>query len=283
MEPDLKAPKLPLISIITVCFNAERFIKQTIESVLSQTYSHVEYIIIDGGSTDSTVNIIRNYESRLAFWMSQPDRGVSHAFNLGFAAATGQWFLYLNADDFFLGPTVIEQMVPYLIQHSEKDIVFGGVMLVTRDEEPQSLPLPKIYGSPWRWGIFRLVNTIPHQASFINRRYFERVGEFDENFRIAMDYELFLRRGKKLQARQIPIVLVGMRVGGLCSPVIHSLNEGRLAQQKTKALPHGLAWINFFLQIGRFYLSRIGHKILDRFACRISWADKCTERIVNKI
>jgi glycosyltransferase involved in cell wall biosynthesis len=283
MQPDMKASELPVISLITVCFNAERFIEQTIESVLSQTYPHIEYVIIDGGSTDSTVNIIRKHESRLAFWQSQPDRGVSHAFNLGCAAATGQWLLYLNADDFLLGPTVIEHMVPYLIQHSEKDIVFGRVVLVTRDEEPQSLPLPKIYGSPWRWEIFRLVNTIPHQASFINRRYFERVGGFDENFRIAMDYELFLRRGKKLQAQQIPIVLVGMRIGGLCSPVIRSLNESRLAQQKTKALPQGLIWINFFLQAGRFYLGRIGHKILDRFAYRISWADRCTGRSVNKI
>jgi glycosyltransferase involved in cell wall biosynthesis len=282
MQPDMKASELPVISIITVCFNAERFIEQTIESVLSQTYPHIEYVIIDGGSTDSTVNIIRKHESRLAFWQSQPDRGVSHAFNLGFAAATGQWLLYLNADDFLLGPTVIEHMAPYLIQHSEKDIVFGRVMLVTRDEEPRSLPLPKIYGSPWRWEIFRLVNTIPHQASFINRRYFERVGGFDENFRIAMDYELFLRRGKKLQAQQIPLVLVGMRIGGLCSPVLRSLNESRLAQQKTRALPQGLIWINFFLQAGRFYLGRIGHKILDRFAYRTSWADRGAERSVNK-
>ena len=283
MGPDIRTSELTLISIITVCFNAEKFIEQTIESILSQTYSHIEYVIIDGGSTDNTVNIIRKYESRLAFWQSQPDRGVSHAFNLGFAATTGQWLLFLNADDFFLGPTVVEQMVPHLIQHNEKDIVFGEVILVTRDEKPRSLALPKIYGSPWRWEIFRLVNTIPHQASFINRRYLERVGGFDENFRIAMDYEFFLRGGKKLRARQIPIALVGMRVGGLCSPVIHSLNEGRLAQQQTKALPHGLAWINFFLQVGRFYLCRIGRKILDRFAYQISRADRCTGRSVNKI
>jgi glycosyltransferase involved in cell wall biosynthesis len=283
MEPDIKTSGLPLISIITVCFNAEQFIEQTIESVLSQTYSHLEFVIIDGGSTDNTVNIIRKYESRLTFWQSQSDRGVSHAFNLGFAATTGQWLLYLNADDFFLGPTVIEQMVPHLIQHSDKDIVFGRLMFVTREEEPQALYIPVVYGSPWRWKIFRLLNSIPHQTSFINRRYFERVGGFDENFLIAMDYEFFLRGGKELQARQIPILLVGMRVGGLCSAAIHSYNEARLAQQQTKALPHGLAWINFFVQSGRFYLVSIGHTILDWFAYRISRVGRYTGRSVNKI
>ena len=91
-----------LISIITVCLNAMEYIEQTITSVMAQTYPNLEYIIIDGGSLDGTVDIIRKYESRLAYWHSQPDRGIAHAFNLGLAQAHGDWILYLNADDLLL-------------------------------------------------------------------------------------------------------------------------------------------------------------------------------------
>ena len=94
-----------LISVITVCFNAAEYIEQTITSVMAQTYPHLEYIIIDGGSRDGTVEIIRKYESRLAYWHSQPDRGIAHAFNLGLAQARGEWIVCLNADDILLTPT----------------------------------------------------------------------------------------------------------------------------------------------------------------------------------
>ena len=94
----------PLISIITVCLNGAEFIEQTIQSVLCQTYPHKEYIIIDGGSTDGTVEIIRKYQSRLAYWHSQADQGLAHAFNLGFEQSHGDWIVYLHADDFFWMP-----------------------------------------------------------------------------------------------------------------------------------------------------------------------------------
>ena len=86
----------PLVSVITVCLNAATFIEQTIQSVIVQTYPGFEYIIIDGGSTDGTVDIIRKYESRLAYWHSKPDRGLGHAFNLGLVQAKGSWLLFLK-------------------------------------------------------------------------------------------------------------------------------------------------------------------------------------------
>jgi glycosyltransferase involved in cell wall biosynthesis len=206
--------KFPLISVITISLNVVRFIEQTIMSVLAQTYPHIEYIIIDGGSTDGTAEIIRNYASRLAYWHSKPDRGIAHAFNLGLSQAHGDWIIYLNAGDFCLKPMVIEQMVPHLLDHENADAVFGATIHMTNQVNSVPAPMRKIFGRPWRWQDFRWSDTIPHQSAFTNRRYFDRVGGFDEAFGIAMDYDFFLRGHKTLRAEYIaiPISVCGKEV-----------------------------------------------------------------------
>ena len=121
----------PRISIITACYNAADFIEQTIRSVIAQTYPNLEYIIIDGGSTDNTVQIISQYEPQLSYWHSQPDWGITHAFNIGLACSQGDWIFYLHADDFFLEPRVITKVLPYLLNYSDADVVFGEVIFMT--------------------------------------------------------------------------------------------------------------------------------------------------------
>lgn len=267
--------KLPQISVITISFNAAEFIEQTIQSVLSQRYPRIEYIIIDGGSLDGTVDIIRRFESRLSYWHSRPDRGLSHAFNLGLAQAQGDWLLYLNADDFLLEPTAIEQMAPHLIRHQDADVVFGQMVSLTREQDPKPVPLCKIGGHAWRWQEFRKVNMIPHQAAFTHRRFFDRVGGFDETFRLAMDYELFLRAKDSLRAQFVPIPLVGMRAGGECvKNLVDTLQEFRRAQIKNQALPRWASEVNFHLQVGRVYLGRWAHWALDPLASRIYWTGR---------
>ena len=264
--------KLPNISVITVCLNAAEFIEQAIQSVLSQSYPGIEYIIIDGGSTDGTVDIIRKYDAQLAYWHSQPDHGVAHAFNLGLAQAHGDWLLYLNADDLLLEPTGIEQMAPHLLRYQDADVVFGSMLSLTREPDPKLVPLCKIAGHPWRWQEFRRVNRIPHQAAFTHRRYFDRVGWFDESFRIAMDYEHFLRGGEKLRAQFVPLSLVGMRAGGRCvTNLVDTLREFKRAQIKHRALPTWMAEVNFLVRVARLHLGVLGHQILDPFAARINW------------
>jgi len=262
----------PQISVITVCFNASEFIEQTMESVLSQSYPGVEYIMIDGGSTDGTVEIIRRYESRLAYWHSRPDRGIAHAFNLGLAQAKGDWLLYLNADDLLLGPTALEQMAPYLRRHQEADVVFGQMISLTREKEPKPVPLCKIGGHPWRWPEFRRRNMIPHQAAFTHRHYFARVGEFDETYRLAMDYEHYLRAREGLRAQFVPLPVAGMRAGGQCvKNIVATLREFKRAQIKNQALPGWLAEVNFRLRAGRLYLGILAHVVLDPLAGKIKW------------
>ena len=262
----------PLISVITVCFNAVEYIEQTITSVMAQSYPDLEYIIIDGGSRDGTVEIIRKYESRLAYWHSRPDGGISHAFNLGLAQAQGDWLVYLNADDFFLEATVIEQMAPHLLRHQDNDVVFGDMLSLTREEHPKPTPLCKSIARPWRWQEFRREDHIPHPAAFTRRHYFDRVGCFDETFRIAMDYELFLRARDGLRAQFVPLTLVGMRTSGLCvNNIVDTLREAKRAQIKNQALPKWISEINFLFRVGRVYLGRMAHQVLDPLASKINW------------
>jgi FkbM family methyltransferase len=269
-------PDSPLISVITVSLNAEKFLEQTIRSVLGQTYPHIEYIIIDGGSTDGTVDIIRKYESRLAYWHSKPDRGLAHAFNLGLSHASGAWILFLNADDFLWEPTVIFQMAPYLIAHSTWDVVFGQTITMTREKWSIPSPFRKISGHTWCWQEFRRLFTLPHQSSFTNRNLFERIGIFNEKFPYAMDYELYLRRGKNLRAQFIPLTISGMREGGISGKrFIRSLSYSREAIILTGTFSRWLAWLNFFYLVGRYYfLGPAIRKFIMLFSPNIKFSDR---------
>jgi len=235
----------PLISVITACLNAAEFIEQTIQSVLSQTYPQIEYIIIDGASTDGTVDIIRKYESRLAYWHSKPDRGLAHAFNLGLAQAHGDWILYLNADDYFVDSSVVERMVSSLTRFSEADVVYGQIALIPRNGLPTGTH-PIIFGGPWRWERFRFVCMLPHQSAFTRRQYFEREGSFYEGIRIAVDYEHYLRAGPKLKAIFVPQVVSAMRLGGIGHKYRwRSLKEWQDAQILNQVAPVWLIRLNY--------------------------------------
>jgi glycosyltransferase involved in cell wall biosynthesis len=268
----------PRISIITVCLNAADYISQTIESVLSQTYPNLEYLIIDGGSRDGTVELIRRQEARLAYWHSRPDRGLAHAFNLGVAQAHGDWLLFLNADDFLLADDVVAQMAPHLAARPRADVVFGDTIMMSPQKDPHPLPLHRRRPRPWSWQKMRfsgIFYTIPHQSAFTNRSYFQRVGLFDESFRITVDYEHFLRGGKHLRAEYAPVAVSGMRVGGLAGRnLLVTFREIRRAQEKDQALPGPLAWASFYAMLGRYFVSRLGHLVLDPLASRITWSGR---------
>ncbi len=268
---DQRKPKYPLISVITVSFNSVDFIEQTIRSVLSQSYPHIEYIIIDGGSKDGTAEVIRKYGPQLAYWHSKPDRGLAHAFNLGLAQATGDWIIYLHSDDFFLNPAVVEEMVPHLLKHPQADVVYGNCIRMTREPDPKPAPWCQIMGGSWSWQVFRRRCDLPHQAAFTNRRYFDMVGPFNEAFASALDYEFFLRGGSGLKAVYVPLTVSGMREGGLSGNPLPNFREARHAKILRQALPAWLAWLTFFAHLNRHFLGRLLHLMLDPLSSRISW------------
>ncbi len=229
IEENSSGGETPLISVITVCLNAAEFIEQCMQSVLEQDFDDFEYVVIDGGSTDGSVDMIQKYQDRLAYWHSRPDRGLAHAFNLGVRHSSGKWLLFLNSDDFLVSPSVLSEMAEKLKHHPEADVVFGQVEVVSREVRPVHVGGP--YGKAFQWKRFLRRDTIPHQSAFTNRSYFSRVGLFDEAFRIAVDYEHFLRGGAKLRAVCVSCLVCKMREGGMGKKYIHqSLREWKEAQ-----------------------------------------------------
>ncbi len=278
----VSAAGAPLISVITVVLNGRQYLKHAMESVISQTYRHLEYLVLDGGSTDGSVDLIKEYSHALAYWHSRPDRGVAHAYNLGLEKAKGDWILFLSADDYFLDSQVMAQMAPYLITHREAEVVFGQTVIMTRGEDPRPVPLARIYGRPWRWQDFRWYSPIPHPSAFTSRSYFDRWGRFDESFQYTMDYELYLRADKRLRTQFVPIPISGMRRGGVSGKsLVRTYAESRRAQLKNQAQPGWLCWLNFFWQVWRCYLGRVAHWALDPLAPKILWPGRYSGRALK--
>lgn len=181
----------PRVSVVTPSFNQGQFIEETIRSVLLQGYPDLEYIIIDGGSGDASVGIIRKYEPWLAQWVSEPDRGQSDAINKGWRRCRGDILAWLNSDDTYL-PGAIRTQVNALCQHPECGIVYGDALHV--DENGKTIYT--WYGRPY--SVIELLRvSIPAQPTvFIRRTVVEKVGEINPNFKYTMDSEYWVRASK---------------------------------------------------------------------------------------
>lgn len=181
----------PRVSIVTPSFNQGQYIEATIRSVLLQGYPNLEYIVIDGGSTDNSVEIIRRYEPWLTCWVSEKDRGQAHAINKGLAKATGQIFGWLNSDDIFF-PNAIHQMVKLYTQYPSNVAWVGGCQRINPLGRVLSTVLPKNLDrdglANWFYqGFF-------YQPScFFSSQAWEQVGGLDESFHYAMDLDLWLK------------------------------------------------------------------------------------------
>ena len=188
----------PLFSIITITYNAERWLEQTILSVLSQSYAGIEYIVIDGGSTDGTVEIIRRYASGIAYWTSEPDKGIYDAMNKGIQRATGDYVWFINAGDTFYAANTMQQ-VATLLEGKKRwpDILYGETDIV--DEAGQSLGLRRLR-APKRlsWKSFRMGMLVCHQSFVVKRAI---VPMYDLQYRYSADFDWCIRCMK--QARGI--------------------------------------------------------------------------------
>lgn len=183
--------KQPLVSIITPSYNQGQFIERTIKSVLNQTYKNIEYIVIDGNSSDNTKKILQRYRKNL-YWVSEPDNGQTHAINKGFARAKGDILAYLNSDDIIL-PNTVAEIVAQFNLHPEIDMIYGDADYI--DEKNRFIrPYPTA-----AYSFSRLVQEccICQPAAFWRKRIAEQVGLFDEKLNYAMDYDYWLRMDKK--------------------------------------------------------------------------------------
>jgi len=177
-------PGRPLVSIVSIVFNAESTLDQTIQSVLNQTYDNIEYIIIDGGSTDGTLDIIHKYNDKIAYWISEPDEGIGDAFNKGITTSTGDIIGMINADDWYDLNTV-ETIVNEYIRN-------GDYIYHAKLQYWDSVMKPYYIFSGDDSGLLKR-GTINHPTVFVPRKIYETLGLFNTDFKNAMDYEWLIR------------------------------------------------------------------------------------------
>lgn len=181
----------PLVSVLTPSFNQARWLADNVGSVAGQTYGDVEHIVVDGGSTDGSVELLQRSAAPGLRWVSEPDRGQSHAINKALAMSRGEILGWLNSDDAYFSPTVIEEAVRLFVARPGVSVVFGHAALVNGD----GLVLQTIWAPPFSYRLLRLHDFIVQPAAFVRR---SAVGDalVDESYDFAMDFELWLRLGR---------------------------------------------------------------------------------------
>jgi glycosyltransferase involved in cell wall biosynthesis len=201
------------VSIITVAYNSSKTIKETIDSVITQSYKNIEYIIVDGASTDGTVELVKSYGSQIAKFVSEKDKGIYDAINKGISMATGDIVGILNSDDVYTHKDIIKNIVDTFEQKGV-DAVYGDLQYVSPEDNSKVVRY-------WKSGSYNRNKFIygwmpPHPTFFVKREVYEQYGTFDLSLKSAADYELMLRFLYKnsISAAYIPEVMVWMKTGG---------------------------------------------------------------------
>jgi glycosyltransferase involved in cell wall biosynthesis len=196
----------PKITIVTVTFNAEDFLEDTIQSIIGQNYPNIEYIIIDGGSTDGTLDIIKKYEGHISYWVSEPDNGIYDAMNKGIKVASGQWINFLNAGDSFVNQSVISHVFNKL--KTKAKVICGGINIINMNQQIVGIEKALPYKCIW--------NRMPcnHQAMFVKSKYLKKNG-FNTHYKYASDVDFFmgLQLNKKY-FQKLDKVIVNFLEGG---------------------------------------------------------------------
>lgn len=199
--------------MITVCWNSEETIEDTIQSVISQTYSDIEYIVVDGNSTDSTLDILKKYRQHIAHIISEPDEGIYDAMNKGIDAAAGDVIAMLNADDHYAHNSVVSKMVE-IIENDKLDAAYADLDYVRAEDSDKIVRRWK--PGEYKKGSFRLGWVPPHPTFFCRKEICQKYGGYLDSFKIAADFELMLRLMEKynIKTGYLPEVTVKMRTGG---------------------------------------------------------------------
>ncbi len=237
------------VSIITVCLNSVSTIEDSINSVMSQTYPDIEYIVVDGASSDGTLDVIHRYRHHIHHFVTEPDRGIYDAMNKGIGLASGDVIGILNSDDVYEDEFVIQKVVEKFTE-SRSDIVLGDVVWVDRDDLRQ---IRRYYSSkyfqPWK---LRIGWMPPHPATFIKSATYKQAGLYSLDYRIAADYEMFVRMFlvHGFSFARIPAILVRMRMGGISTSGFKSF--WILNSEVVKACRQNKVYTNILLILTKF-------------------------------
>lgn len=247
---------MPLITIITATYNAAKHLPALIGSIRGQNYGNIEWIVVDGASTDGTQDILMKNQDVVSNWISESDQGIFDAWNKGVALARGEWIGFLGADDFLWNPDALSQLMPILSEaYPTIRVVYGKLAVVNREGQT-------LYTLGEDWVVvrrrFRSVMALPHPGLMHHRSLFVEYGGFDTSFRIAGDYEWLLRALRGHDALFVPeITVAGMTLGGVSTTPTASwamLKEMRRATRKHVGAFPGFPWL---LSLVRYGLRRV--------------------------
>jgi glycosyltransferase involved in cell wall biosynthesis len=220
-------PDKPLLTVITVVYNGDKHLEQTIQSVINQSYNNVEYIVIDGCSTDRTKAIIHQYQAMIDYWVSEPDKGIADAMNKGISLSTGDYIIFIHSDDYFYTNKVVENA----LMNIDKDCDIAVFQVLFGQKFISIIP------RQFNWWINFKIPAC-HQGVICKLNLFKNLGGFDNQFKIDMDYDFLLRAYRKgIFVQQLNLVLAVMRDTGISSrkdfkSILERLAEERLVHNK---------------------------------------------------
>lgn len=233
----------PKISIITVCFNCEAHIEETIQSVIRQSYDNKEYLVIDGGSTDGTLSIIKKYRDKIDYFVSEPDKGISDAFNKGIAKASGEYIVMMNAGDLMAEDALRKFANAYVPGY---DVIKGNTIRWNAETDFMSVEYPVI-----KYSAIPFNFQVCHQSTYISKTAYEKFGEYDTDLHVVMDFELMLRFTRlRAKFHSINENLAIFRMGGISQTSSNRrYNEMKYAMTKNG---HGKLNTTIFIEYIRF-------------------------------
>ena len=212
----------PLISVVTVVRNNAGNLEETISSVLGQSYENIEYIVIDGGSDDGTLDIIKKYDNQIDYWISEPDKGISEALNKGLSCQTGEWVNFLSSGDCFVDRYVIERNLEYFRDQSR--------CIITGFSRFGRITIPKTVRANHE--ALQVKALISSEASFVRRRVHEKIGYYDESLKVRMDYDFWMRALGEFDFTFLDEILVDYAVGGFSGRNIRLFYKEEMAINK---------------------------------------------------
>jgi glycosyltransferase involved in cell wall biosynthesis len=250
------------LSLITINYNNKIGFKQTVESVIGQTWKEFEYIIIDGGSTDGSVDVIKEYENQINFWVSEPDKGIYNAMNKGLQVAKGEYVMFLNSGDYLYNVTTLNLFSEYL---SGTDIVYGDVMKIFSDDRKEI----QRYENPISMSAFlERSQHLCHQAVLMSRIAINKAGGFDENYRIVSDWKLFAIAMFKNGAtvKYVGVIISGFDMQGVSqSPQSKLMIDEEHRQVLKTEFPFFYADFIAYSKIGCSYYEVMNSKLIRNF------------------
>lgn len=256
------------ISLITITYNSDKTLADTIRSVISQTYPNIEYIIVDGASKDNTVSIIKEYEplfnSRMK-WISEPDKGLYDAMSKGIRMATGDIVGILNSDDFFTSNDILQKVADTFLKDTKLDAVYGDVHFV----HPSNLnKCVRYYSSKvFKRSLMKLGFMPAHPSFYIRKECFEKYGMYKTDYKIAADFEFLLRviYKAKIKTQYLPVDMVTMRTGGASTSGIDS--HKRIMKEHLRAFRENGLYTNSLLLSLR-YIYKVQELLFSKIAYR---------------